>query len=399
MPRGVTRNMSDLHPQTTDASQREALVSLTALYFIEEHALLSRDQLEDARQSLQALFLRTSGEETMLRKLIETLKATRRIHQSFAGISATLAGVSTCAVTLNSKVMALRERLEQDPCSPEENAAFVGPFLVFSHGFASRIETLHRGMHGYLAAKESEAKSIDVYRIARAAREQLKRRLAGQLGSDTHGPLEAKIRQEVVAAFDFSEAESNLRHARRESRSRETEVREALSDLKAMSQMAMNPDMREHADSPFAAPVAGHDDIFTRYMDALPAYPRLDDLKPMVVELFRMYQRAYGMFDLDFQHLSQAAETMLDNAAAYFEAKEEDQDVGAIREKLHKIEGLISFLESTVEPLHDPELDRYYKFSRRISEIVSATREPWEHVAEHLLRAKVQAEAELSTRL
>jgi hypothetical protein len=112
-----------------------------------------------------------------------------------------------------------------------------------------------------------------------------------------------------------------------------------------------------------------------------------------------MYQRAYGMFDLDFQHLSQAAETMLDNAAAYFEAKEEDQDVGAIRERLRKIEGLIAFLESAVEPLHDPELDRYYKFSRRISEIVSATREPWEHVAEHLLRAKVQAEAELSTRL
>jgi hypothetical protein len=391
--------MSDLHPQTTDASQREALVSLTALYFIEEHALLARDQLEDARQSLQALFLRTSGEETMLRKLIETLKATRRIHQSFAGISSTLAGVSTCAITLNSKVTALRQQLEHEPCSPEENAAFVGPFLTFSHGFANRIETLHRGMHEYLAAKENEAKGLDVYRIARAAREQLKRRLAGQLGSDAHGPLEAKIRQEVVAAFDFSEAESNLRYARRESRNRETEVREALAELKAMSQMAMNPRMREHADSAFAVPVAGHDDIFARYMDALPVYPRLDDLKPMVVELFKMYQRAYGMFDLDFQQLSQAAETMLDNAEAYFEAKEEDQDVGAIREKLRKIEGLIAFLETAVEPLHDPELDRYYKFSRRISEIVSATRKPWEHIAEHLLRAKVQAEAELSTRL
>ncbi len=391
--------MSDLHSQATDTSQREALVSLTALYFIEEHALLARDQLEDARQSLQALFLRTSGEETMLRKLIETLKATRRIHQSFAGISSTLAGVSTCVVTLNSKIMALREALERDPCSPEENAAFVGPFLDFSHAFANRVEALHRGMHEYLAAKESEAKSLDVYRIARAAREQLKRRLAGSLGSDTHGPLEAKIRQEVVAAFDFSEAESNLRYARRESRNRETEVRDALADLKAMSQMAMNPHMREQPDHAFARPAAGHDDIFARYMNALPLYPRLDDLKPMVVELFKMYQRAYGMFDLDFQHLSQAAETMLENAEAYFEAKEEDQDVNTIREKLRKIEGLIAFLESAVEPLRDPELDRYYKFSRRISEIVSAPRRPWEHIAEHLLRAKVQAEAELSTRL
>lgn len=374
-------------------------MSLTALYFIEEHALLARDQLEDARQSLQALFLRTSGEETMLRKLIETLKATRRIHQSFAGISSTLAGVSTCVVTLNSKIMALREELERDPCSPEENAAFVGPFLDFSHAFANRVETLHRGMHEYLAAKESEAKSLDVYRIARAAREQLKRRLAGSLGSDTHGPLEAKIKQEVVAAFDFSEAESNLRYARRQSRNREAEVRDALADLKAMSQMAMNPHMREQADHAFARPAAGHDDIFARYMNALPVYPRLDDLKPMVVELFKMYQRAYGMFDLDFQHLSQAAETMLENAEAYFEAKEEDQDVNTIREKLRKIEGLIAFLETAVEPLRDPELDRYYKFSRRISEIVSAARRPWEHIAEHLLRAKVQAEAELSTRL
>jgi hypothetical protein len=262
-----------------------------------------------------------------------------------------------------------------------------------------RIETLHRGMQDYLEAKENEAKSLDVYRIARTAREQLKLRLAGQLGAETHGPFEAKLKNEVVASFDFSEAEVNLRFTRRQSRNREAELRAQLAELKQLSQMAMNPHMRERLENRFDAQPKEYDDIFARFADAVHRYPRLDDLKPTVVELFRMYQRAYGMLSLDFEHLYRAAAAMVDDGDAYFEAKGEDEDLATKREKLRLIEALIPFLESVVEPLHDEELDFYYKFSRRVSEIISATRAPWEPIAGELLRAKVQAEAEVSTRL
>src|SRR3989344_3894036 len=112
-----------------DNQQKEALVSMTALYFIEEHRLLDPEQLSDAKKSLQALFLRTSGEETMLRKLIDILKTTKQIHQSFASISSVLSGITRGVQTVDGKVAAYKQALATMTLSAEENAAFVGPFL------------------------------------------------------------------------------------------------------------------------------------------------------------------------------------------------------------------------------------------------------------------------------
>ena len=111
--------------------EREGMISLTAITFIEENALLSATQVDDAKKSLQALFLRASGEETMLRRLIEMLKATRQIQNSFANISGTIAGVSRCIAVLEEKLVDLRAGLALKPVTPEANAAFVGPFLEF----------------------------------------------------------------------------------------------------------------------------------------------------------------------------------------------------------------------------------------------------------------------------
>ncbi len=96
-----------LNDKSTDPQHREVLVSMTALYFVEENALLSQEQLGDAQKSLQALFLRTSGEETMLRKLIEILKTTKLIHQSFASISSVLSGITRGVQTVDGKVAGL----------------------------------------------------------------------------------------------------------------------------------------------------------------------------------------------------------------------------------------------------------------------------------------------------
>jgi len=121
-----------LEDKPAEPQYREALISMTALSFIEEHALLRSDQLEDAKNSLQALFLHTSGEETMLRKLIEILKTTKQIHQSFASISNVLAGITRGVQTVDAKVAAYKQALATMTLSAEENAAFAGPFLSLS---------------------------------------------------------------------------------------------------------------------------------------------------------------------------------------------------------------------------------------------------------------------------
>jgi hypothetical protein len=383
-------------PKPADLTQREALVSLTGMIFIEENQLLSKDKLTDARNSLQALFLRTSGEETLLRKLIDILKTTQGIQRSFAQIRQVLDGIRGSGFSVESKITALRVVLEIEHVSPEENKVFVGPFLSFSQTLGGKIGTFARTLDGYIQAREEEARLTSIYRIARSARERLKQRLAGGLGAEAQGEVETRIKNEVVSTFDFSEAESSLKYARRDSRSKEEEVRTQLADIRAMCQMAMNPNMRDKDEH---APNVSYDDVFTMFSQTLRKHPKLLRIKDQVIELFKMYQHAYGIFMLDFQNLNQSITTMMENPEAYFQARGEDRDMQRKREKLERIEGLIPFLERMAEMLPDEELDSYSKFSRRVSDLISAKKTQWEHIFEGLLRAKVQAEAELSTRM
>ena len=377
------------------APQREALVSLTALCYIEEHQLLTRQQLEDAKKSLQALFLRTSGEETTLRQLIEVLKSTRNIHRSFTSIAGIITGVTKCAGTIGERIATLRADIERLTPTAEEHRDFVDPFLTFSQQFQVLTETFAEGLRQMLQLKEDEARAHSVYRIALEARSQLKQRLSGALGAETGGEIETRIRDEIVQSFDYGESEASLKICTREARRKEHEVRDTLKDIRAMCRMAMNPAMRDQPE----APRAGYDDIFGRFSNTLPNYPRLAAIREPVRELFKLYQHAYGMFALDLTKLNQAMETMQHNTEAYFEAKEEDRDIEAKRERLRRIEGLIPFLEYGARLTHEEEADTYYKFSRHLSGAISHRKTPWLHIAEDLLRAKIQAEAELSTQL
>jgi hypothetical protein len=389
---------------------------MTALAFIEEHALLRADQLEDAKNSLQALFLHTSGEETMLRKLIDILKMTRQIHQSFASISSVLSGITRGVQTVDARVVAYKQALATMTLSAEENAAFAGPFLSFSQALLQKMGSFDDNMRQYVELRETEARYASIYRIAMDARERLKQRLSGVLGSKTGSEIENRIRQNVVSSFDYSEAESNLQFAQRDARNKAEEILEQLDDIRAMCQMAKNPSMREKNEdstgismtaSSYSVkptnkkpkPKVEYDDVFTLFSRALRAHPRLLQLKDIVLELFRLYQHSYGMLSLDCNNLNKAIETMFDNSEAYFEAKEEDKDIRHKREKLKMIEGLIPFLEHTAVIVMQDGTLSYGRFSRRISDVISEKRTPWTHISEHLLRSKVQAEADLSTRL
>ena len=402
--------------KTADPQFREALISMTALAFIEEHALLRADQLEDAKNSLQALFLHTSGEETMLRKLIDILKTTKQIHQSFASISNVLTGISRGVQTVDGKIAAYKQALATMTLSAEENAAFAGPFLSFSQTLLQKMQSFDDNIHQYVEFKETEARYASIHRIAQEARERLKQRLAGVLGSKTGSEVENRIRQSVVSSFDYSEAESNLQFAQRDARIKAEEILEQLEDIRTMCQMARNPSMREKSENSTNISVTvssysmtpeakkpksrvEYDDVFTLFSKALRTHPRLLHLKDIVVELFKLYQHSYGMFRLDCDNLNKAIETMFDNSEAYFEAKEEDKDIRSKRENLKMIEGLIPFLEHTATILMEDGTLSHGRFSRKISDIISEKRAPWTHIAEHLLRAKVQAEADLSTRL
>lgn len=407
-----------LEDKPAEPQYREALVSMTALAFIEEHALLRADQLEDAKNSLQALFLHTSGEETMLRKLIDILKTTKQIHQSFASISSVLSGITRGVQTVDAKVVAYKQALATMTLSAEENAAFAGPFLSFSQALLQKMGSFDDNMRQYVELRETEARYASIYRIAMDARERLKQRLSGVLGSKTGSEVENRIRQNVVSSFDYSEAESNLQFAQRDARNKAEEILEQLEDIRAMCQMAKNPSMREKSDDstnmsmtvssysvtptvkkPKPRPKVEYDDVFALFSRALRAHPRLLQLKDIVLELFRLYQHSYGMLSLDCNNLNKAIETMFDNSEAYFEAKEEDKDIRSKREKLKMIEGLIPFLEHTAVIVMQNGTLSYGRFSRKISDVISEKRTPWAHISEHLLRSKVQAEADLSTRL
>lgn len=378
-----------------DPPKREALISLTALYFIEEHGLLPPDKIEDAKRSLQALFLRASGEETMLRKLIDMLKITRNIHLSFANIAGILGGVSKCLATTEARLAALRQHFSNPPVSAEENSDFVGPLLSFSQAFIHKIGGFYRHLLKFLDLKEAEAQATSFYRIAKDARERLKRRLAGDLGAQPAGADETRIKDELVASFDYGETESRHKSAMREARAMEREIRDQLKDIQAMCRMAMNPGMRD----PNRATSNEYEDVFALFSDALMRYPRLQPLQAEILDLFKLYQHAYGTFMLDYSKLKDAMRTMMDNTDAYFDAKGEDRDIAIKREKLRKIEGLIPFLEHGVRLSTDAAADTYFKFSRQYSEVITAKKTLWLHISEDLLRAKVQAEAELSTRL
>lgn len=385
-----------------DAQQKEALIVMVTILFIEEHGLLRQEDLEDAKKSLQALFLRATGQATLLTKLIEVLRATRNVQHTFAGIFNILTGIGKGVTAVDGKITLLRESLDQHRITAEEYRDFIDVFLSFSQNFHRRLSAFARDVEVYVGLKENEAKLAHIYRIARDARNQLRDRLKGELGSKPRGKTESRIKDEMVSSFNYGESRESLELAIAESRSKEAEVLARLEEIKAMCQMAMNPAMREQpslAAKPTAPAKPVYDDIFARLTDALGKHPALERLKAPVVELFRLYQNSYGMFALDWNRLQAGIQLMVKNTEAYFEAKEEDKDIRAKRDKLRRIESLIPFLERGAKMLDEKEDNTYVIYTRRLSEVISEEKAAWASIAEDLLRAKVHAEAEMSTKL
>lgn len=381
----------------TRKNQKEMLIVMTALSFIEGNALMTKAQLNDAKKSLQALFIRTSGEETMLRKLIEILKLNKELHQSFSEISKISDNISTGTEVISKKIDYLKQYTNQLQLTPQESTDFFDPFLSFTHTFQEKVLRFNKDMLRYLELREQEAQRIHEFRIAQDASKRLRDRLSGTLGMETQGEVEKSIRMEVLETFDFAEAQNRLAETQHESRLMARQVHGLLQEMKSMCRMAMNPDMRDQNETGVSH--NRYEDIFSTFTWALRRYSRLEQIKDFIIEYFKLYQRIYGMFVLDFNNFNQAVESISKNPVGYFESKQEDKDIRVKRDKLRKIEGLIPFLETANTLIVEHAKESFVRFSRRISETISTENGQWVHVAEHLLVAKVAAEADLTTRI
>lgn len=376
--------------------QKEMLIVLTAMSFIEQNALITQAQLADARRSIQALFIKTTGEESMLRKLVEILKVNKELHEAFSSIAKISMSISASVEVIGRKINYLKHYVSRLQLTPQEHTEFFAPFLAFTHTFQEKTVRFNQVMNHYLEVREIEAKRTHEFRIAEEASKRLRERLSGELGSETQGEIEASMRQEVLGNFDYAGARQRLLDAERESRIAGKSINALLSEIRSMCQMAMNPGMRDQTSQSDAET---YEDIFMRFTHALKASSRINQIKDFIIDYLRVYQRAYGLFVLDFDNFNKAVETITGNTDEYFESKKEDEDIKVKREKLKKYEGLIPFLENASSVVKEYSDYPFNRFSRKMSEIISDNGQVWGHIGEELLVAKVAAEAEITTRL
>ncbi len=381
-----------LNPQ-----EKESLLMLIVINYAEEHGLLNAEQLEDARASLRSLFLRATGEETMLRKIIGILKINRALNKAFSEMSNILTGIKKSHLSLVSKHDALEKQLASLVVTPEENTHFVRPLLEFSSDFVRAVTDFDRQMTEYKAAKELEARSAHIYRLAQEARDRLKQRFEKGATEESH--QEEQVKQKVYQTFNYAEAESDYRYNKRSADSTRNEISNSLKDFHLMCQMAMKPDMRSTQEINSTAGKQPCVDIYTITVKAMNTFPRLRSLVPVVQDQLKLYQRSFGMFMLDFDKFNKTLGPMVENTEDYFQAKEQDEDVRTKQKKLADIEALIAFVEDVSKMLQDGHAYTYPKFSNAVSSHITRAAAKWSPIAEQLLHTKVAAEAELSTRL
>jgi hypothetical protein len=381
-----------LNPQ-----QKESLIMLIVLNFAEGHGLLNAEQLEDARASLRALFLRATGEETMLRRLIGMLKINRALNQTFSEMSRVLEAIRKSNQSLAGRHDALRQQLAAMAITPEENTHFVGPLLDYASDFLRAVNEFDRQMAEFKVAKEAEARSAHAFRLAEEARERLRPRFEMDVAGENR--QEQQVKKKIIQAFNYAEAESEYLYNKRSARRIRNEIADSLKDFHRMCQMAMKPEMRSLTNIRFAPGKPPVLDIYTIALKAMTAFPRLRPLFPTVQELLRLYQRSFGMFMLDFDKFNNALGPMVENTEDYFQAKELDEDVRTKQKKLAEIEALIAFIEDVAPLLRDGQDYTYPKYSLAVSGHITTAASKWSAIAEELLQMKVAAEAELTTRL
>lgn len=380
-----------------NTQQKESLLMMIVLNFSEENKLLNNEQLEDARASLRALFIRATGEETMLRKLIGILRVNRSINQTFSDMTRVLEGITNSRKSLEAKHEMLKAKLKTMEITVDENKDFIGILLGFSNNFLKNVTAFEQHMHEYREIRENEARTAHIFRLAQEARERLKNKFEGEGSEDNQH--EQQVKKKVYQSFNYADAESECSYAKRSAESAGKEIENSLKQFHQMCQMAMKPEMRTPLKIDADSSSKAYPDIYTFSMNAMKKHARLKILIPIIQELLQMYQHSFGMFMLDFGKFSKAIAPMVENTEDYFNAKENDEDERTKQMKLKQIESLIAFIEAVSILLKDGGQYSYPSFSTAVTKLITYSSAKWIGIGEELLLMKVRVEARLSTRL
>lgn len=375
----------------------EMLVVLTALSFIEKHQMMEPLRFDAAKRSIMSLFIHSSDEEVTLRKLIELVAADRDLHQAFSEIVAISQRINSTADIVTKRVKYLKEYVSGVDLTVEERQAFFNQLLRFSHLFQDRVWRFGQDVERYLDLREVEARRKQEFAIAQGASDRLRRRLSGVVDDEADSE-DAALKDEIIGNFDYEEARRQHEIAHRNYKNVEHDLNIVLIDLKAMCQMAMNPDMRDAAATDRASDM-NYEDVFAAFTSSLKKYPRLAELKTFVIEYFSLFQRAYGVFQVDYENLSNAADAISENAPEYFDAKHKDAKVREQLDKVEKYESLVPFLEQAIHLVREKTPIEFSRFSHLVTDMISRYDSQWFEIAEELLVAKVSAESDITTRV
>jgi hypothetical protein len=369
----------------------DRLLVTLALQFIEQHSLLDASHTAEAGAGMEAMFLHTSGEEAALRKLIRILKTQKALDQTFGEFHKILSGIDRSVGTLKKRIAVFRERLKPYGVSVEENQDFVGPFLEYGHQFLSSVQEFERLMQRFHEASEEEARWNNLFRIAREAREHLKRRLAGKIAPEEN---KDHLTSRFLGQYSFEETESNRDSARRRTAAVRAELRRVIANMREMCIFAQAPAAR--APSPVLVfRQSLYDDVHARWLQARAAHPRLAQLADDVEALLHLFHHADGMFIADYERFERVIAPMMENTEAYFEARSEDRELQQKQQRLARLEALIDFLEAAARLLDEPSFSDYGSFSRAVTETLSEEKSTWLAYQDELLDAKVNAESAL----
>ncbi len=378
--------------------QKESLLMMIVVNFAGEQGLLNHEQLEDARASLRSLFIRTTGEETMLRKLIGILRINRSLNQAFNDMTHILEGVIKSRASLESKHEILKEKLKAMDITVDENNDFIGILLEFSKDFIQNVAAFERQMLEYQEVRENEARTTHIFRLAREARKRLKNKFEQADAEDNKH--ETEVKKKIYQSFNYADAESEYKYAKKSAASAGKEIESSLKQFHKMCQMTMKPEMRTPSKIELGSAGKSCPDIYTFSARGLADHPRLKFLAPVVQELLQLYQHSFGMFMLDFEKFNRAIVPMIENTEDYFNAKENDEDARTNQVKLKQIESLIAFIEAISLLLKDGGQYSYPAFSTQVTKLITDTNETkWIFISEELLRMKLAVEAKLSTQL
>ncbi|MFL6646457.1 MAG: hypothetical protein ACJ8KO_00670, partial [Sulfurifustaceae bacterium] len=365
------------------AREREAVILLTALRFLEAHALLGAAELRDAKQRLQLLLLSAGSGISMLPHLREQLDAAHRLHQSLARISDILTGARQCGAVLHQRQAQLASRIAQAPDRTAATQEFIVRLFAFSREFIGQCNVFADALARYVAAREREARMRRAQKIRLVAHPP---HATGGAGDPVQSDraADAGVRNNaVVFPFGTEQTESGLAAEVSLCADR---VESALRAIAPMSAAATSPARR----APWVT-IPDDADIYRIFFETMERHACVRSVADRVTELFALYENAHPMLQRDYQKLKEPLETMERNTDAYVRETAANADVAARRDRLHKIAALIAFLDDGARLAVNDDLYAYPTFSRELSAAIREPRAAWQPIAGDLLRAKIHA--------